>query len=329
MLRQAVGTCGALVVLGLSYCGFAAPPAKPAFLDPATAGPDFQIQGEYLGEVQTNEGLRQYGAQVIALGQGQFRAVGYPGGLPGEGWQRGDEKSEVEGRLENGEVNFYVEGAVAKLKDGAITVLLDGRTLGTLKKVERKSPTLGARPPAGAIVLFDGSTAETFENGKLVEGNLLAASGCTSRHKLGDHQLHVEFRTPFMPEARGQGRGNSGVYVQSRYEVQVLDSFGLEGEDNECGGIYKYGKPRVNMCFPPLSWQTFDIDFTAARYNQQGQKISNARITVRHNGVVIHDNLELKDATPGRAAEGPEKAGVFLQDHRNPVVFRNLWAVEK
>ena len=132
-----------------------------------------------------------------------------------------------------------------------------------------------------------------------------------------------------MPNDRGQARGNSGVYVQSRYEVQVLDSFGLEGKDNECGGIYSVGAPRVNMCYPPLTWQTYDIDFRAARYDSEGKKTENARVTVRHNGVLIHHDVELPKHTPGRHAEAPEPDGLFLQDHGNPVVFRNIWVVER
>jgi hypothetical protein len=154
------------------------------------------------------------------------------------------------------------------------------------------------------------------------------AVGCESRATFGDHTLHIEFRTPFMPHARGQGRGNSGVYIHSRYECQVLDSFGLEGKDNECGGIYSISEPDVNMCLPPLAWQTYDIDFTAARY-ENGKKVKNARVTIKHNGVVIHEDLELSKGTPGKDPEGPEPAGVFLQDHGNPVVFRNVWVVER
>ena len=132
-----------------------------------------------------------------------------------------------------------------------------------------------------------------------------------------------------MPTARGQGRGSSGVYIQSRYECQVLDSFGLESEDNECGGIYSIAKPTINMCFPPLSWQTYDIDFTAAKFDDEDNKTENARVTIKHNGVVIHDDLELTHGTPGRLPEGTEPEPVFLQDHGNPVVFRNIWVVEK
>ena len=184
-------------------------------------------------------------------------------------------------------------------------------------------------PPAGAKVLFDGSSVAKFNNGKLTEGKLLAATNVESKAKFKDHSFHIEFRTPFMPKARGQGRGNSGVYVQSRYEVQVLDSFGLDGKDNECGGIYQVSKPIVNMCLPPLAWQTYDIDFTAAKYDKDGKKTANARVTVKHNGVTIHDDLELPKQTPGRHAEGPTADSLFMQDHSNPVAFRNIWVVEK
>ncbi len=168
---------------------------------------------------------------------------------------------------------------------------------------------------------------------QLVEGGameVVAGSGSVvSRHPFQDHKLHVEFRTPYMADARGQGRGNSGVYVQARYEVQVLDSYGLEGLDNECGGIYKIARPLVNMCAPPLQWQTYDITFRAARYDAAGKKTENARITVLHNGVAIHDDLELPDATPGGlSGEMPEPGGLLFQDHGNPVQFRNIWAVE-
>ena len=123
------------------------------------------------------------------------------------------------------------------------------------------------------MVLFDGTTAENFIDGTLLpDKNLL--SEATSKQKFGDYTLHVEFRLSYMPEARGQARSNSGVYLHDCYEIQVLDSFGLEGENNECGGFYHLRKPDVNMCFPPLTWQTYDVDFTAPKYQgrQEGRQ---------------------------------------------------------
>jgi hypothetical protein len=267
--------------------------------------------------------------QVVALGEGKFDVVGFAGGLPGDGWKRGDEVKRGTGELKEGAVNVNGDTWTATIKDGVFSVFHEPQKIGELKKVERKSPTLGAKPPAGAVVLFDGTNTDQFEGGQIVEGSLLGASSCVSKLKLGDHALHIEFRTPFMPKSRGQARGNSGVYAQGRYEIQVLDSFGLEGKNNECGGIYSIKEPGVNMCLPPLSWQTYDIDFKAAKYDAEGKKTENARITVKHNGVVIHDNYEIPKGTPGYKAEGPEKLGLFLQNHGNPVAFRNIWVVEK
>jgi Domain of Unknown Function (DUF1080) len=314
------------LLCGGRWCGglLAAADANPAFTSAAEAGPDFAFQGEYAGTADQ----QAWGVQVVALGGGKFDVVGYRGGLPGAGWQRGSETRRGTGELKDGVVRVQGDTWTATIQNSVFKVLHDGNPIGELKKSERRSPTLGAPPPPGAVVLFDGSSPDNFENGKLLEGNLLGATGCVSKRQLGDHSLHIEFRTPFMPLSRGQARGNSGVYVQGRYEVQVLDSFGLEGLDNECGGIYKMSQPAVNACLPPLAWQTYDIDFTAAKYDAAGKKTDNARVTIKHNGIVIHDRLELKGGTPGYKPEGPGRLGLFLQNHGNPVAFRNIWVVE-
>jgi hypothetical protein len=297
---------------------------NPAYTDPKQAGPDFAVQGEYRGQL----GEGEWGAQVIALGDGKFDVVGFAGGLPGDGWKRGDKTNKGTGELTGEVAELKGENWTGTIKDGVFSVHHDGEKVGDLKKVERKSPTLGAKPPEGATVLFDGTSADAFENGKIIEGNLLGATDAVSKAKFQDHTLHIEFRTPFMPKSRGQGRGNSGVYIHGRYECQVLDSFGLEGADNECGGIYSINKPIVNACLPPLSWQTYDIEFTAARYDGD-KKVKNARVTIKHNGILIHDDQELAHGTPGNIKEGPEPYGIFLQYHGNPVAFRNIWVVEK
>lgn len=300
-----------------------------ALTDVKSAGPDYQLQGEYKGQVDIGGGEETFGIQIIALGEGKFRIVALQGGLPGDGWNRDDQQFEGEGELADGNLSVVIEGTDIEVADGKITVTAEGETIGTLEKVERKSPTLGKRPTEEAIVLFDGTSTDKFDNGELVDDKYLGATNATSKEKFGDHQMHIEFRTPFMPASRGQGRGNSGVYVQGRYEVQVLDSFGLDGKDNECGGIYSISEPTVNMCLPPLVWQTYDIDFTAARYDDDGKKTKNARVTIRHNGELIHDDLEIAHGTPGHRGEGPGDEHLYLQHHGNPVVFQNIWAVKK
>ncbi|HTU25513.1 MAG TPA: DUF1080 domain-containing protein, partial [Pirellulales bacterium] len=224
--------------------------------DSEATGPDFTTQGEYVGEVFTQAGNSPIGVQVVALGKGKFRATGYIGGLPGEGWDRSPRKSS-EGDMKDGVVEIKSDDYSSTIKNGILTISVAGVKISELKKVDRESPTLNETPPDGAIVLFDGSNADKFENGKMTEDGLLIP-GCTSKEKFGSGKLHIEFRTPFMPEARDQGRGNSGVYVQGRYEVQVLDSFGLDEADNGCAGIYSIKAPDQNVCFPPGTWQTYD-----------------------------------------------------------------------
>ncbi|MCA9104913.1 MAG: DUF1080 domain-containing protein [Pirellulaceae bacterium] len=319
----------ALIVPTLNSTTGRADDGNPAYTSADEAPVDFRFQGEYLGSPVEDPNFK-IGVQVIALGEGKFDLVAYHGGLPGAGWSRGDETIKATGELDGDKAVFTSDEGRAEIKNGEMKVWdNDGNHIATLNKVKRESPTLGERPADGAVVLFDGSSADEFENGRLVEEKYLGATNVTSKLKLTDHHLHIEFRTPFMPKSRGQGRGNSGVYVQGRFEVQVLDSFGLDGKNNECGGIYSVGEPAVNMCLPPLSWQTYDIDFTAARYDDAGNKTANARITVRHNGVLIHDNVELPNGTPGGKPDGVGPEGLFLQDHGNPVVFRNIWVVEK
>jgi Domain of Unknown Function (DUF1080) len=299
-----------------------------AYTDPAKVDEDFALQGEYSGEVKTQDGDLKVGAQVIALGDGKFRMVGFHGGLPGDGWN-GTERREAEGSRTGGRAEFEFDGNSVVVEKGSI-VITDGggAQRGELKKVERKSPSLGKKPPEGAVVLFDGKKSDAWEKARLTDDGLLM-QGATSKQKFGSHSLHVEFRLPYQPTARGQARGNSGLYLQGRYEVQMLDSFGLEGKNNECGGIYTIAEPSVNMCFPPLAWQTYDIDYTAAVY-EGGKKIKNPRVTVKHNGVTIHDNVELTHSTTASPLkEGPEPGPVYLQDHGNPVRYRNIWVVEK
>ena len=160
-------------------------------------------------------------------------------------------------------------------------------------------------------MLFDGTNVDEWVNGKLVDGNLLGV-GTETKRLLKSLQLHLEFRTPFMPTAQGMARGNSGVYVKKMWEIQIVDSFGWNTENRKferlsgfgrCGGIQEMVKPRLNMCYPPLSWQTYDVEFTAAKFGEAGNKISPAMMTVRLNGIVIHDKFVSAARTPGGGSE--------------------------
>jgi len=310
----------AAAVVGMLVCTTWAKPNE--VVDPAEAAkdPDFAVQGEYQGQ--------DVGAQVIALGGGAFRVVLYEGGLPGAGWKRDDQRIFLEGKRDGEQTRLEGENVAGKIAAGRMVIEhKNGKRL-VLERVERKSPTLEATPPAGAVVLFDGTSGESFDPADHLTDMKTLLSGVTTREKFQDYTLHLEFRLSWMPEARGQGRSNSGVYLHDAYEIQVLDSFGLEGQDNECGGFYKLRRPDVNMCLPPLVWQTYDIEFTAPRY-QDGQKTANARVTVRHNGVVIHPEMELAHGTPGRQPEGPGPRPIHFQGHGNKVHYRNIWLVPK
>jgi hypothetical protein len=304
---------GALAVAALAGgCG-------PAYLEPAAAGPDYAIQGEYAAARQ------ELAAQVIARGSGEFELVLLAGGLPGAGWD-GRERTVVAGRRVGHRVEFAGGGVSAALAERQ----LRGRTADglafALERVVRQSPTLGAPPPPGATILFDGET-NAFD-GRVDDRGWLEA-GATSRAAFGDFRLHLEFRTPFMPRSRGQARGNSGIYLQERYEIQVLDSFGLEPAPNRCGAIYEFAAPAIEMSLPPLVWQTYDIDFRAARFDDAGARTAPARVTVRHNGVLIHDDVALPGPTGRGEPETPAPRPLTLQDHWNPVVYRNIWLLER
>lgn len=150
-----------------------------------------------------------------------------------------------------------------------------------------------------------------------------------SEQTFDDAFIHLEFCEPDMPEATGQGKGNSGVFVQGRYEIQVLDSYGWKVPGKgDCGAIYNQFAPLVNACRPALQWQSYDIVFRAARAGEGGQGAENARITLLHNGVVIHNNVELQGPTGGALDQDVGRAGPLrLQDHGNPVRYRNVWFV--
>lgn len=321
--------CAIAVCLVGSWCPEAfSQDLKKGVTDLAQVDADFHLQGEYTGCVLFSDGYqRSVGLQVVALGDGNFEAMWYQGGLPGNGYDGSTRRKLVGKRTEIG-TELTGDGLTIELQPNSAAVVKNsaGGVLGTLQPQHRYSLTEGAAAPANALVLFDGKNIDHLKNAKITPDGLLEI-GAETKELVQNFTLHAEFRTPYMPYARGQARGNSGFYLQKRYEVQVLDSFGLELQFNDCASLYRFKAPDLNMSFPPLSWQTYDIDFTAPRFNAAGERIAKGRITVRHNGVVVHNNLELENKTGGGSPEGPNPLPILLQNHGNPVHFRNIWLV--
>lgn len=279
-------------------------------------------------------------AKVIAEGTGAYRVmiasqagvdlfwpprIEIQGTLDAEGF-----------RLSGESAGLPWEGGIA---GGELTARVKSRYGGTftLKHVVRESPTAGKKPPADAVVLlpFEEGTppdASEWTNDTwipLADGSLVVGDGDTrTKKEFGDVFLHLEFCIPYVPEGRGQDRGNSGVYFQDRYEPQILDSYGLIPRAGDCGALYEIAVPPVNPCLPPLSWQTYDITFRAPRFDAEGRQIEFPWMTVELNGEKIHERQWITHSTVG-GAEGFVAKGPFrLQDHGHEVRFRNIWVVE-
>ena len=189
------------------------------------------------------------------------------------------------------------------------------------------------------VYLFDGTDLSGWKSrwsGNTPDWNVedgIATVGhedIVSDYQFSDAHIHVEFRIPDMPDCTGQAKGNSGVYVHGCYEIQVLESYGIENPRNDdCSGIYSIQAPLCNACLPAEEWQTYDIIFRAPRFNQYGEITEDGRITLLQNGIVVHNNFILPSVTPGgitenrRVAKGP----LMLQDHGNAVSFRNVWVM--
>ncbi len=194
--------------------------------------------------------------------------------------------------------------------------------------------------PKNAVMLFNGkdlSNWRTRSGGpagwKVADGVITVeprTGDIVTQQKFTDFMLHLEWMEPDMPDAKGQAKGNSGVYLQGRYEVQVLDSCGIEVPGKgDCGAIYDQFAPLVNACKPALEWQTYDVIFRAARLDDSGKVVNQARVTLLQNGMVIHNNVEVLGPTGGAIDDKVGEPGpLLLQDHGNLVKYRNIWIVE-
>jgi len=300
----------------------AAKPAAPK----AAQEPDDGIQGLYESADPT---VVKAGAKVVGQGGGAYKVILTAGSGPA---------IEMTGKLESGKVALTGSGGESgTIADKKLSVTVGDKKYELAYTVVR--PTmLGEKPPAGAIVLLP------FVEGKkpsldawdpptwtvLDDGSMQVSKGdIRTKQEFGDFKLHLEFWLPYEPAGRGQGRGNSGVYLADRYEIQVLDSFGLPPKDNECAAVYTQVAPKVNACLPPGCWQTYDITFHAPRFDADGKKIKDAVVTVVQNGVTVQDQTVIKGPT-GSAKSKPEvkKAPFHLQDHQHKVQYRNIWLVE-
>jgi|SRR6185437_9591399 len=190
----------------------------------------------------------------------------------------------------------------------------------------------------GRIVLFDGHDLSKWQgkNGgepkwKITEDGAVEvvphSGDIETKEKFGDCVLHVEFRTPIPAEGdKGQHRGNSGIFLKGQYEIQVLESYGLKPTIGDCGALYSITAPSQNMAKPPMEWQTYDITFHAPKFDAEGKKTENGKLTLIWNGVKVQDNIDIPSPTRDHnAAEVPGPGPIELQDHGFKVQYRNIW----
>ncbi|MBC8290349.1 MAG: DUF1080 domain-containing protein [Planctomycetes bacterium] len=204
------------------------------------------------------------------------------------------------------------------------------------EKPELVTPGTNGSAPSDAVVLFDGKDLSEWDNQNWIveNGEMVAARGdIRSKKSFGDCQLHIEWSAPVPAKGSGQGRGNSGLFLMNTYEIQILDSYKNETyHDGQAGAIYKQTPPQVNATRPPGEWNVYDIIWTAPRFNEDGSLKSPAYITAIHNGVLILNHFELKGDTPfvrpPQYKKHADRLPLRLQDHGNPVRFRNIWVRE-
>ncbi|MFZ5830658.1 MAG: 3-keto-disaccharide hydrolase [Planctomycetota bacterium] len=260
----------------------------------------------------------------------------------------------VEAKVDGEQLRFEQAGWSGQIDGDELSgtgLVRNNPTPFTLRKAVRVSPRLGAKPPKDAMVLFDGGDLAEWESdgrGGIQEiqwqkiddflrvwppqEKHVIVAGIRTRQAWPSFQLHVEFRLPLIATGTGQTRGNSGVILEEFefYEVQILDSYGLPGYWDECGAIYKKEAPKVNMCAPPGQWQSYDITYHAAEFDDAGKLGRRPRITINHNGQLIHNNTELPYSD--RAVEQRQKeptartpGRITLQNHGDAIDFRNIW----
>jgi len=288
------------------------------------------VQGLYEGAATAGQSQLKLEARLVALANNNYKLLirqTQPDGKIA--------KIELAGKVDADTLRFAPKADwSASYADGAIKGAAGPNATFELKRITRQSPTLGAKPPAGAIVLLDGKNFDELTNqpnkdGSKQDWNLtengaiqVPKGGMNSKRQFSTSlKIHVEFYLPLMPAGEGQGRANSGCYLPNGDEIQVLDSFGMTTyTGGGCGGLYRYKDPDTFDEFslaslPPLQWQTYDIEYRVQL--QDGRPAGKPRVTVLHNGIKIHDNAELNN--------NAKVGGLHYQDHGNPAQYRNIW----
>ncbi len=340
----------ALAVLGIMGTPFRAA-AQSDYVPPLSGSPlaQWQVQGEYFGAVQGGGNL---GAWLIANGNDKYTVVFLPGGLltlpgmPYGGWsQTGWNRSTFSGSANLSGTVFSVS-TTSNYKAAAITGSGEARVMTgttptgaafTLNRVVRNSPTHNLKPnPAwgAANLWFDSATGQSDLSKWATKDNTVQLSrkylyrGVQTVAAHGAGLLHIEFQGCFNPTATGQGRSNSGIYMQSHYEAQVLDSFGTAGATDEYGAVYTVKAPTVNAALPPLTWHTYDIYFTPRTSGSGGDATGAAVMTVYANGVMTQDaTLVPNVTTAGVGGNLLVPSPLYLQNHGNEVVYNNIWFI--
>jgi hypothetical protein len=325
--------------------------AQSDFVPPLSGSPlaQWQVQGEYFGAITGGGNL---GAWLIANGNNSYTVVFLPGGLlslpdqPYGGWvQTGWNRSTFSGTATLTGTTFTINSA-SNYKATAINGTGEAREMVgvtptgaafTLKRVVRNSPTHSLRPKSewgAATLLFDSATGQADlakwtnqDNApQLSRKFLYRGSKAVAGHGAG--LLHIEFQGCFNPTASGQGRSNSGVYLQGHYEAQVLDSFGNSGAHDEFGAIYTVKAPSINAALPPLTWHTYDIYFTPRTSGAGGDATGAATMTIYANGVkTVESTPVLGVTTAGLGGSLLIPAPLYLQNHGNEVVYNNIWFI--
>lgn len=286
--------------------------------DTAQAGPDFPFQGEYQGEVTAAGGQKSaLVAQVVAQGNGSFKAVLFAGGFPGSPGHLAASRVQATGTRSGDRAPLSGAGYTLSLTKTGITGTGPSQATVSLARVNRASPTLGLPPPTGAVVLFNGTSLSAWRSGAAMDARGLLGVPATTATSFGNFSLHLEFLLPFEPSGRGQGRGNSGIIMNTGgfSEIQVLDSFGDVPYMDGCGALFSTAAPLFEANLPPLTWQTYDINVTAPATT------GDARVTVRHNGVIVQNKTILRNRRATTTIE--------LQDHDHPVFYRNIWILNR